>query len=74
MKHDAVRVMTYVAVAPLDAFEVFTDESDLWWGTAPRDHLRCDRSRGSSPGRCAMRPNRSPSGSTPIALQTETST
>jgi uncharacterized protein YndB with AHSA1/START domain len=28
---ETARVTTFVAVAPDDAFEVFTDEIDLWW-------------------------------------------
>jgi uncharacterized protein YndB with AHSA1/START domain len=28
---DRARVTTWVAVAPVDAFEVFTSEIDLWW-------------------------------------------
>src|SRR5690349_17752076 len=28
---ETARVTTFVAVAPADAFEVFTDEIDLWW-------------------------------------------
>ena len=35
-ERDAVRVTTTVAVAPSDAFEVFTRETDLWWGRGPR--------------------------------------
>ena len=30
------RVTTFVAVSPKDAFEVFTDEIDRWWGQGPR--------------------------------------
>lgn len=33
---DRARVTTFVAVSPLDAFEVFTEETDLWWGKGPR--------------------------------------
>ena len=31
MRGDKVRVTTFVAVAPGDAFDVFTTETDLWW-------------------------------------------
>lgn len=33
---DRVRVTTFVDVEPLDAFEVFTQETDLWWQRGPR--------------------------------------
>jgi len=33
---EVARVTTYVAVAPMDAFEVFTEEVDLWWRRGPR--------------------------------------
>ncbi|MFO0985355.1 MAG: SRPBCC domain-containing protein [Planctomycetota bacterium] len=33
---DSARVTTFVAVAPHDAFEVFTEETDLWWRRGPR--------------------------------------
>jgi uncharacterized protein YndB with AHSA1/START domain len=33
---DRARVTTFVAVSPLDAFEVFTEETDLWWHRGPR--------------------------------------
>ena len=33
---DRVRVTTFVEVAPLDAFDVFTQETDLWWRRGPR--------------------------------------
>ncbi|MCY1040419.1 hypothetical protein OV208_03720 [Corallococcus sp. bb12-1] len=29
---DRARVTTFVAVSPLDTFEVFTQEIDAWWG------------------------------------------
>jgi uncharacterized protein YndB with AHSA1/START domain len=35
-KADSVRVTTFVAVSPNDAFEVFTEETDLWWKKSPR--------------------------------------
>jgi uncharacterized protein YndB with AHSA1/START domain len=31
-----VKVTAFVAVSPLDAFEVFTRETDQWWGRGPR--------------------------------------
>ena len=33
---ETARVTTFVAVAPADAFEVFTDEIDVWWRRGPR--------------------------------------
>jgi uncharacterized protein YndB with AHSA1/START domain len=33
---DKARVQTYVAVAPADAFAVFTEEIDRWWRHGPR--------------------------------------
>lgn len=33
---EVARVTTYVEVSPLDAFEVFTEEVDLWWRRGPR--------------------------------------
>lgn len=33
---ETARVTTFVAVAPGDAFEVFTSEVDLWWRRGPR--------------------------------------
>jgi uncharacterized protein YndB with AHSA1/START domain len=33
---DRARATTFVAVSPLDAFEVFTEETDLWWRRGPR--------------------------------------
>jgi len=33
---ETARVTTFVAVAPEDAFEVFTAEVDLWWRRGPR--------------------------------------
>jgi uncharacterized protein YndB with AHSA1/START domain len=35
-REGTARVTTFVAVAPRDAFEVFTDEIDRWWGQGPR--------------------------------------
>ncbi|RKH17617.1 activator of HSP90 ATPase [Corallococcus praedator] len=34
---DRARVTTFVAVSPLDAFEVFTQETDVWWSKGPRN-------------------------------------
>jgi uncharacterized protein YndB with AHSA1/START domain len=36
MKDDCVRVTTFVAVDPADAFTIFTQETNLWWRRAPR--------------------------------------
>lgn len=36
MTADRARVTTHVAVAPLDAFEVFTEEIDRWWRRGPK--------------------------------------
>ncbi|RKH06981.1 activator of HSP90 ATPase [Corallococcus sp. CA053C] len=36
MSADRARVTTFVAVSPLDAFEVFTQETDVWWARGPR--------------------------------------
>jgi uncharacterized protein YndB with AHSA1/START domain len=33
---ETARVTTFVAVSPKDAFEVFTDEIDVWWRRGPR--------------------------------------
>jgi hypothetical protein len=33
---ETARVTTFVQVKPLDAFEVFTEEVDLWWRRGPR--------------------------------------
>jgi uncharacterized protein YndB with AHSA1/START domain len=33
---EVARVTTFVQVSPLDAFEVFTQEVDLWWRRGPR--------------------------------------
>ncbi len=35
-ERDSVTVSTLVEVEPDDAFEVFTRETDLWWGRGPR--------------------------------------
>lgn len=42
---DRATVSVYVAVAPADAFSVFTGEIDLWWRTGPRFRI-ADRARG----------------------------
>lgn len=36
MSSETARIITYVEVSPRDAFEVFTDEVDLWWRRGPR--------------------------------------
>jgi hypothetical protein len=36
MEHEDARVTTFVEVSPSDAFEVFTEEVDLWWRRGPR--------------------------------------
>lgn len=46
MTGDAVKVSVQVAVAPADAFEVFTREIDGWWRTGPQYRLA-----GREPGR-----------------------
>jgi uncharacterized protein YndB with AHSA1/START domain len=33
---DGARVSVFVAVSPADAFDVFTNEIDLWWGRGPK--------------------------------------
>jgi hypothetical protein len=33
---ETARVITFVQVSPHDAFEVFTEEVDLWWRRGPR--------------------------------------
>ena len=35
-EHDSVQITTVIAVAPELAFEIFTEETDLWWGKGPR--------------------------------------
>lgn len=40
---DAVRVTTVVAVDPTAAWEVFTQDVDLWWRPGPRFRWRSDR-------------------------------
>jgi uncharacterized protein YndB with AHSA1/START domain len=43
---DAAIVSVFVAVAPEDAFAVFTQEIDLWWRTGPKFRIAGQR-RGS---------------------------
>jgi uncharacterized protein YndB with AHSA1/START domain len=43
---EGVKVTTFVEVAPEDAFEVFTRETDLWWRRGPR--YRADREKRST--------------------------
>jgi activator of HSP90 ATPase len=40
---DCVKVTTFVEVAPEDAFEVFTRETDLWWRRSPRYRTTADK-------------------------------
>jgi hypothetical protein len=42
---DSARVSVYVAVAPEDAFDVFTREIDLWWKQGPQYRI-AGRRRG----------------------------
>jgi uncharacterized protein YndB with AHSA1/START domain len=41
---EVARVTTFVAVEPRDAFEVFTQETDLWWRRGTRHRFGGDRS------------------------------
>jgi uncharacterized protein YndB with AHSA1/START domain len=34
--NDSVQVTTIIHVEPQVAFEIFTEETDLWWGKGPR--------------------------------------
>jgi uncharacterized protein YndB with AHSA1/START domain len=43
---DSARVSVLVAVAPADAFDVFTREIDLWWRTGPQYRI-AGRRRGA---------------------------
>jgi len=36
VENDSVQVTTIISVEPKHAFEVFTEETDLWWGKGPR--------------------------------------
>ena len=36
VENDSVQVTTVLAVEPDHAFEIFTEETDLWWGKGPR--------------------------------------
>jgi uncharacterized protein YndB with AHSA1/START domain len=51
MTGDKVRVTTFVAVSPADAFAVFTDEIDRWWRRGP-----AYRVGGRSPGTLHLEP------------------
>lgn len=42
---DRATVSVFVAVAPVDAFAVFTEEIDLWWRTGPQYRI-AGRNRG----------------------------
>jgi len=53
---DCITATTVVAVDPAEAFEVFTDDVDLWWGQGPRfrfhhDHSGTLRFEGGADGR-----------------------
>lgn len=48
---DGAKVSVFVAVAPADAFVVFTEETDLWWRRGPRYRIG-----GRSPGVLAFEP------------------
>lgn len=48
---DQVRVTTYVAVTPADAFDVFTREIDRWWRRGP-----AYRVAGREPGTLHLEP------------------
>lgn len=48
---DTVKVTSFVAVAPEVAFEVFTEETDLWWRRGPRH-----RFGGQRPGVLSFEP------------------
>ncbi len=41
---DVAVVTVFVAVSPEDAFEVFTQETDLWWGRGPKYRIAGRRS------------------------------
>jgi uncharacterized protein YndB with AHSA1/START domain len=48
---DRVRVTTIVAVDPQSAFEMFTEEVDLWWRRDPRfRNMDTDRTLAFEPG------------------------
>jgi uncharacterized protein YndB with AHSA1/START domain len=36
IENDSVQVTTVIAVEPKHAFEIFTEQTDLWWGKGPR--------------------------------------
>jgi uncharacterized protein YndB with AHSA1/START domain len=46
---DGARVSVFVAVTPADAFEVFTQETDLWWRKGPKFRIG-----GKRPGMLAF--------------------
>ena len=48
---DSARVSVFVGIPPKDAFEVFTNETDLWWR-----HGRAYRIAGKRPGRLFFEP------------------
>jgi uncharacterized protein YndB with AHSA1/START domain len=48
---DSAKVTVFVAVAPSDAFDVFTREIDRWWKTGPKYRLASQR-----PGRLFFEP------------------
>ncbi len=48
---DAAEMSVFVAVAPADAFDVFTREIDLWWKTGPQYRIA-----GRRPGRLCFEP------------------
>jgi uncharacterized protein YndB with AHSA1/START domain len=48
---DGAKVSMFVGVAPADAFAVFTEETDLWWGKGPKFRMANKR-----PGVLAFEP------------------
>jgi len=51
VRGDKARVTVHVAVDPAVAFEVFTEETDLWWRRGPRYRMA-----GKSPGSLQFEP------------------
>jgi hypothetical protein len=51
LRGDKARVTVHVAVDPAVAFEVFTEETDLWWRRGPRYRMA-----GKSPGALQFEP------------------
>ena len=47
---DSVTVSALVAVDPATAFEVFTDDIDIWWKRSPRYRMSTDRQIRFEPG------------------------